>query len=99
MSRLVWLKRQYRRRPVVAIATTIAGVDITLGILEGSFSLALLGIALGFGGGAWSWRMVNASAPQPVPPMFLPYASSEVPLIQTDAKAQSPTTPDGQLDD
>lgn len=79
----MWLKRQYRRRPMVAIATTAASVDITLGVLEGRFSLALLGIALGLGGGLWSWRQVNTAIPQ-APAIFLPYASSGLPVIQTE---------------
>lgn len=98
MSRLIWLKRQYRRRPAVAIATTVAGVDIGLGIVEGSFSLALLGIALGFGTGAWSWRIVSASSPQAAP-IFLPYASSEMPVIQAESNGESSSEPTGQARD
>jgi hypothetical protein len=92
MSRLTWLKRQYRRRPTVAIATTVAGVDIGLGIIEGSFSLALLGIALGIGSGAWSWRLVSASSHQAAP-IFLPYASSDRPVIQVESAVESAAEP------
>lgn len=85
MNRLVWLKRQYRRRPAPAIATTIAGVDIVLGAWEGSFSLALFGIALGLGGGVLAWRNLSPSSHQP-PQLFLPYSSSHAPLIQLEKK-------------
>mgnify|MGYP006266204889 CR=1 FL=1 len=83
MNRLVWLKRQYRRRPLGAIATTVAGIDISLGGLEGSVSLTLFGMILGCGGGLVVWRTIASTAPQS-PQLFLPYASSHAPLIQLD---------------
>ncbi|PSN12431.1 hypothetical protein C7271_23545 [filamentous cyanobacterium CCP5] len=97
MSRLGPLKRQYRRRPVLAIASTVAGTEIVLGVLEGSFSLALLGIALGIGGGIWSWRVMAPSTPQATS-IFLPYASAEMPVIQTETSSTTELQQDNHPD-
>jgi len=50
-----WLKTTYRRQRLVSIAVTAGTVDVLLGGLDGSTSLAAFGLAVAAGAIAWRW--------------------------------------------
>lgn len=82
-----WLKSVYRREPLLAIAITAGSLDLLLGTVHGSSSLALLGLsAAGSGLALTWWKAQRTQAPYatPAPPLYLPDRTSRPQILLSD---------------
>ena len=76
------VKRLYRQEPILAIATTAGAVDVLIGTVQSSLSLAVFGMALGIGGWIVTARLARRPLPPPPAPLYLPDPSTRAPRVQ-----------------
>jgi hypothetical protein len=79
-----WLKSLYRKEPLLAIALTVGVMDVLVGTVDGSSTLAIFGLAAG--GGALALAFWKSQRPRP----NLPTSQSTLYLPEQSSRPQVP---------